>query len=175
MLCFRKKRKQNMSFHNPNYKNPVSTEEKTFPYEESRYEKIDMARAYSTVEKTSTTHIYAKPMKPLEPAESEGTKLTHSYCYILDTHQGVTNPILDTNTATELNVYDDVVNPPMTPRKLPESVYCEAFDYSKQDTDNGSYVSMCVPTYGDPAPLTTSEAPKLIEWEQIKPTSRIRK
>ena len=57
MLCFRKKRKQNMSFHNPNYKNPVSAEEKTFPYEESRYEKIDTARAYSTVEKTSATHI----------------------------------------------------------------------------------------------------------------------
>jgi len=74
---------------------------------------------------------------------------------------------------TELNTYDDVVNPPMTPRKLPESVYCEAFDYSKQDTDNDSYISMGVPLYRDPAPLTTSEAPKLIEWNNIDMKGKI--
>ncbi|XP_065917197.1 discoidin domain-containing receptor 2-like isoform X2 [Dysidea avara] len=176
ILYFRKKRKQKPSSHNetyPNYKNPESNLEQMFPYEENRYEKIDTAKIYSSSSTgTSTSH---NPTKPPKPTVRGPTKLTNSYYYILDTALKVTNPILDTNAVTELNIYDDVVNPPTTPRCLQESIYCEAFDYSKQNTDDDTYscISMCVPIYDDPAPLTKSEAPKLIEWNNVDVKGKI--
>jgi len=69
------------------------------------------------------------------------------------TNLKVTNPILHTNTVTELDIYDDVVNSPLTLRKLQESDCYETYDYNKQDLDDdtGSYISMCVPIYDNPA------------------------
>ena len=51
MLYFRKKRKQKLSFTNevhPNYRNPLSAQEQTFPYEENRYITADTAIGYTT-------------------------------------------------------------------------------------------------------------------------------
>ena len=94
------------------------------------------------------------------------TKLSPNYCYIFDAQMNFTNPILDSSTVTELNIYD-VLSPPLTPRNL---LYRKTFDYNKQDTDGDdtcSYISMCVPIYDNPAPLTKSGAPKLFEWNNI--------
>ena len=101
MLYFRKKRKQKLSFTNeahPNYRNPLSAQEQTFPYEENRYVTADTA------------------------------KLSPNYCYIFDAQMNFTNPILDSSTVTELNIYD-VLSPPLTPRNL---LYCKTFDYNNK-------------------------------------------
>ena len=171
ILYFRKIRKQNQSHPNeafPDCRCPVSTLEEVL--EENKYKKYDTStKDYATASTgTSTTQIGANPLKrPKRKANLNSS--------LLETKLEVTNPILDTSVVTELNIYDDVVESPLTSRKLQGSDYYETYDYDKQDTDGNthSYINMCVPIYDNPAPLTKSESPKLVEWKCIDVKGKI--
>jgi len=79
--------------------------------------------------------MYANPLKQPKPTVvNSRAKLE------------VTNPVLE--AVIELDLYDDVVNSPLTPKELQESDYYETCDYSEQglDDDTVSCVSMCVIT-----------------------------
>ena len=177
-MCYRRKRKQkNLSSNPVAYPTYKNSESNLVTYEENRYEKIDSAKIYSAASAgTSTTPIYAKPMKPPPPEEN---KSINKYYYISDSQLNASNPMYGTNSVAELDIYDDVLSasPPSTSRHLQESIYCEAFDYSKQDSDDDPYIygsmNMCMPMYDDLGPLTKSEAPRLIEWNSIDVKEKI--
>ena len=166
VLWLRKKRKESLSFQSK------ANLEQMFPYEDNRYEKIDTAKFYSAG--ASVSH-FANQLKQTKPTIKEISNLNPIYDYIPDTRLQASNPLYDSGTVTELYIHDDVMNSPLNQRNLQESVYCETFDYSKQDEDEDTYsgMSMCVPIYADPGPLTKAEAPELFEWSNVDVNEKI--
>ena len=83
------------------------------------------------------------------------------------------------STETFFDIYDDTV--PVTPTKSiphsPQDIYIKAFDYNSavDNIHSGDNVilNMCVPVYDDPSPLMESEAPKYVEWSNIKLVKKI--
>ena len=163
LMCLRKKR--NKPHVSRTY--PLSALEQEL--EENRYEHFDIAKYHTTA--STQTFLNLDPMK--QP-KSKTKRQTTFASILLDTNLEVTNPFIDTKTVTELDIYDDVVSPPPTVRKLQgSSVYCEDLDYSKQDSGDDTYSYMCVPVYDNPAPLTSSEAPKVVEWNNVNVKRKI--
>jgi len=178
IFYFRKKTKQKLPHQNKaylNYKNSVSIQGPLYVHEENFYERINTAKVYTTCIGTSTPKCYAKATKQPKPTKKGEAKYTHCYDCIPNIQSSITSSGVGLSDVTELNIYDYMMSTPLTPRNLQESVYCEAFDYSKEGTDDDSvsYVSMCVPIYDNPAPLTKSEAPKLIEWNDVDVVGKI--
>ena len=66
------------------------------------------------------------------------------------------------------NIYDDTFTTPTT--QSTENIYRnEGFDNTEEIgyDDVSNNLSMCVPIYDDPSPLDKSEAPKIVEWDNI--------
>ena len=93
--------------------------------------------------------------------------------------------VYDVIPELELDIYDDVVqngDAVSTERQLSqeylcEDIYCEAFDCNHPGdsaySDSGNALSLCVPIYNEPTPLKRNEAPKLVEWNNIKVLKRL--
>ena len=88
-------------------------------------------------------------------------------------HMDVSSDLLsyDEHRETFFDIYDDtIISTPCSP----QDIYIEAFDSNSTgekvyDTDNATFNSI----YDDPSPLTKTEAPKYVEWSNVKVVAKI--
>ena len=101
----------------PDCRCPVSTLEQVL--EENKYETCGTStKDYTTAStRTSTTQISVNPLKQPKLTMKRESNLNSR---MLERKLEVSNLILDTSVVTELNIYDDVMESPLTSRKLQE-------------------------------------------------------
>ena len=152
---------------------------------DSRYDNVHITDSLTT-----DTYIKGPPSVPQFPKKfkyskkvppPESSKLQGDYGFLGNYKRLKIIPSLlmqDQISETHFDIYDDaLLTAPKSIPQSPQDIYCKAFDcnhHEKDDNNDEIYnLSMCVPIYDNPRPLAETEAPKFVEWSNIKVVAKI--
>ena len=197
VMCYRKKKQERSDHRNSylvtekpdsllhNYVDEISLEQRKTSME-NRYENVNITDSMTT-ETPSKEEKTTPPVVPRLPKKfkyskrippPELPKIQGDYGFLGNYRKLKGAPSLliqDEISETYFDIYDSAVK--TVPKSIPQSpqdIYCEAFDYDhhvKKTDDNN--LSMCVPIYDNPGPLKETEAPKFVEWSNVRLVTKI--
>ena len=152
---------------------------------DSRYDNVHITDSLTT-----DTYIKDPPTVPQFPKKfkyskkippPESSKLQNDYGFLGNYKRLKIIPSLlmqDQISETHFDIYDDaLLTAPKSIPQSPQDIYCKAFDCNHHERDENNdeiyNLSMCVSIYDNPRPLAETEAPKFVEWSNIKVVAKI--